>query len=271
MTDAHVWLGRIPSERFLGGRQALDRSAIEGPLRGLAETIGESLEATAQGLLEVANTRMEGALRLTSVERGFDPQDLVLVAFGGAGPLHAAELAARLGVPRVLVPPDPGTLSARGILVADVRKDASQTVLQRGAEAERGALEPSFAKLEAAARADLAAEGYAGDSVVIERTIDARYVGQSYELSVPAEETWTQLFHAAHQQRFGFAREAAPVEAVTLRVSALARASPDRSWPGSRLPPGRRQRRAAFRCSSISPTHSLPVHHCAATASGRSE
>lgn len=223
VTDAHVWLGRIPSDRFLGGRQALDRSAIEGPLRGLAETMGVPLEAAVQGVLEVANTRMEGALRLISVERGFDPKDLALVAFGGAGPLHAAELAARLGVPRVLVPLDPGTLSARGILVADVRKDASRTVLRSGAEAERTALEPSFVELEAAACAELAAEGYTGDSVIIERTIDARYVGQSHELSVPAEETWTQGFHSVHEQRFGFSREDAPVEAVTLRVSARAR------------------------------------------------
>jgi N-methylhydantoinase A len=223
VTDAHVYLGRIPAELFLGGEQILDRSAIEGPLRELAAALGESPESAAQGVLEVADTRMEGALRLISVERGHDPADLVLVAFGGAAPLHAAELAGRLGVPRVLVPPDPGTLSARGILVADVRKDASLSVLRRGADAELAALEPVFAELEQAARAELAAEGFEGEVVSVDRAIDTRYGGQSYELAVPLTADWVETFHAAHLSRFGFKREDAVVEAVTLRLTARAR------------------------------------------------
>ena len=173
-------------------------------------------------MLEVADTRMEGALRLISVERGHDPANLVLVAFGGAAPLHAAELAGRLGVPHVLVPPDPGTLSANGILVADVRKDASQSVLTSGPAAELAALEPVFAELEEAARAELAAEGFEGEVVSVDRAIDARYGGQSYELGVPATADWLDAFHAAHLARFGFKREDAVVEAVTLRVTARA-------------------------------------------------
>jgi N-methylhydantoinase A len=165
---------------------------------------------------------MEGALRLISVERGHDPANLVLVAFGGAAPLHAAGLAGRLGVPRVLCPPDPGTLSARGILVADVRKDASRSVLRSGADAELAALAPVFAELETVARAELAAEGFEGEVVSLDRAIDARYGGQSYELGVPAGENWLEVFHAAHLQRFGFKREDAVVEAVTLRVTARA-------------------------------------------------
>ena len=157
-----------------------------------------------------------------SPPRGHDPANLVLVAFGGAAPLHAAELAARLGVPHVLVPPDPGTLSAHGILVADVRKDASQSVLRSGADAELAALEPVLAELEQAARADLAAEGFEGDVVSVDRAIDARYSGQSHELGVPATATWLDAFHAAHLGRFGFKREDALVEAVTLRVTARA-------------------------------------------------
>jgi len=223
VTDAHVYLGRIPAELFLGGEQTLDRSAIESPLTELAAQLGESPERAAQGILEVANTRMEGALRLISVERGHDPASLVLVAFGGAAPLHAAELAGRLGVPHVLVPPDPGTLSAHGILVADVRKDVSRSVLRRGAEAELTALEPIFAELEQAARAELTAEGFGDEAVSVDRSIDARYSGQSYELAVPATADWLQTFHAAHLGRFGFKREDAIVEAVTLRVTARAR------------------------------------------------
>ncbi|HSG80835.1 MAG TPA: hydantoinase/oxoprolinase family protein [Gemmatimonadota bacterium] len=220
VTDAHVWLGRIPPDLFLGGGQLLDRDGIQPPLSALAADLGQSTESAAQGVLEVANTRMEGALRLISVERGYDPADLILVAFGGAAPLHAAELAERLGVPHVLVPPDPGTLSARGILVADVRKDTSQSVLSRGPDAGLAVLEPVFTQLEESARAELTAEGFAERAVTIERTIDARYAGQSYELSVPASVDWLAAFHAAHRQRFGFDREEAVVEAVTLRVTA---------------------------------------------------
>ncbi len=231
VTDAHVWLGRIPPAAFLGGRQRLDRAAIQGPLSDLAEALGGSLEGIAAGVLEVADTRMEGALRLISLERGHDPGDLTLVAFGGAAPLHAAELAARLGVPRVLVPPDPGTLSARGILVADVRKDVSRSVLLRGEDAELAALQPVLAELEAAARAELAADGYSGATVAVALNIDARYVGQSYELNVPATRDWKSAFHDAHRQRFGFAGEEAAVEAVTLRAAAQA--------PAVRPPPVR--------------------------------
>lgn len=223
VTDAHVWLGRIPADLFLGGRQTLDRAAIESPLSALAASLGQSAERAAQGVLEVANTRMEGALRLISVERGHDPADLVLVAFGGAAPLHAAELAGRMGVPQVLVPPDPGTLSARGILVADVRKHASRSVLRRGPDAQLAALEPTFAELEQLARAELAAEGFTGAAVTLERAIDGRYGGQSYELEVAASPAWQDTFHGAHLQRFGFKRDDAVVEAVTLRVTARAR------------------------------------------------
>ncbi len=222
VTDAHVWLGRIPPDRFLGGEQSLDRTAIEAPLAELAGALGESLEATAEGVLAVANTTMEGALRLISVERGYDPADLVLVAFGGAAPLHGAELAARLGVPRVLVPPDPGTLSARGILVADVRKDVSRSVLRQGEAATLKALKADFDELEKMARAELSEEGFSKDAVRVEWAIEARYKGQSYELGVPATADWVEAFHSTHHRRFGFSRQVAPVEAVTLRVSAAA-------------------------------------------------
>jgi len=234
VTDAHVWLGRIPPEEFLGGSQRLDRGAIRDRLEALAAELGESAERAAAGILEVANTRMEGALRLISVERGHDPSDLILVAFGGAAPLHAAELAARLGVPHVLIPPDPGTLSARGILIADVRKDASRSVLRRGAGIELQALQSDFRELEEAAAGDLVDEGFAAEAVAVERTIDARYRGQSYELSVPAAPDWVDSFHAAHQIRFGFRREDAEVEVVTLRVAARAsvrRPPPPRARP----------------------------------------
>lgn len=222
VTDAHVWLGRIPAGMLLAGDQALDRASIEPVLEKLAEPLGKPVESVAEGVLEIADTRMEGALRLISVERGYDPADLVLVAFGGAAPLHAAELAGRLGIPHVLVPPSPGTLSARGILIADARKDVSRSVLSIRTEEDLGVLERYFLELEESAGRELEAEGFPRDAIRLVRTIDARYSGQSYELSVPADTNWIEAFHDAHRRRFGFRRDEAGVEAVTLRVTARA-------------------------------------------------
>ncbi len=136
VTDAHVWLGRLPSEGFLGGQEALDRDGIQEPLGALAHQLGRTPEEAAEGVLAVAATAMERALRVISVERGFDPRELALVAFGGAGALHAAGLAERLGLPEALIPPDPGVLSAYGILTAPPTREVSRTVLATISPAE---------------------------------------------------------------------------------------------------------------------------------------
>ncbi|HLU24113.1 MAG TPA: hydantoinase/oxoprolinase family protein [Longimicrobiales bacterium] len=233
VTDAHVWLGRLPADAFLGGARRLDRDRVAGPLAELAAELGSSPDAAAEGVLAVADTAMEGALRVISVERGYDPADFTLVPFGGAAGLHAVELAERLGIPRILVPPDPGVLSAFGMLVAPVRKDVSRTVLLAGDEASPERLEGVFRELEEEAVAAMAEEGFPPDRTTLRRTVDARYRRQSYELRVPAE-NWTQAFHAAHEARFGFAHRDAVVEAVTLRVEATA---PGAARPVRRLAP----------------------------------
>ncbi|MBI4513715.1 MAG: hydantoinase/oxoprolinase family protein [Gemmatimonadetes bacterium] len=229
VTDAHVWIGRIPADAFLGGTAPVERDAIEGPLRALADSLGMSPDETAVAILEVANTLMEGALRVVSVERGYDPSTLTLVAFGGAAPLHACELAERLDVRRVVVPPDPGLLSARGILIADVRKDAARTLLRPlrplrpPAALARRELEETYRHLEAAVRGELAEEAVPAADMILERWIDARYAGQGYELRVPGRRDWVARFHRAHRMRYGFARPSASVEAVTARVVGRAR------------------------------------------------
>jgi len=218
VTDAHVWLGRLPEAAFLGGGSRLDRDAIQGPLAQIASALDTTLEAAAEGILAVADTAMERALRVISVERGYDPADFAVVAFGGAGALHVAELTARLGAARALVPPDPGLLSAYGMLATPVTRESSRTVLLEAQE--EGALETiarAFDELEFTAREEMLDEGADPTTLDTERWVDARYRGQSFELRVPAQD-WVDRFHTAHEERYGYRRPETPVEAVTLRA-----------------------------------------------------
>lgn len=252
VTDAHVWLGRIPVDAFLGGDGALDRAAVEGPLQALAEALGASLDAAAEGVLAVADAAMERALRVISVERGHDPAGFALVAFGGAGALHAAELAGRLGCERALVPPDPGLLSAWGILTAPVRREASRTLLVSTADADaRGQVSAALAALERSASEALAAEGADPGAVSTTLEVDARYRGQSFELRVPAGpgRDWVEAFHAAHESRYGYRRDEAAVEAVTARATATAPGPPvdTPAPPAADAPPPAERRSVGYR------------------------
>jgi N-methylhydantoinase A len=233
VTDAHIWLGRLPPDAFLGGERTLDRDAVRAPLTRVASELGASLEEAAEGVLAVADTAMERALRVISVERGYDPVGFAVVAFGGAGGLHVAELTRRLGARLAIVPPDPGLLSAYGMLASPVTREASRTVLLRGDAPDADASILSLLEeLEAGARDAMLAEGAEAATLRAEHRVDARYLGQSFELGVPAEE-WRTAFHRAHLERYGYERPDAPVEAVTLRVVVSA---PAPSLEGPRLP-----------------------------------
>lgn len=168
---------------------------------------------------------MERAIRKVSVERGYDPAGFTLVAFGGAGPLHACELAERLSIPRVLVPLAPGVLSALGMLVADFVKDFSTTVMQPLAALDAAGLSALFAPWQARALAEMQAEHVAAASIRLEPSADLRYAGQSFEINVPAvtltPEALAGEFHARHAQRYGHAHPTEPLEVVTLRVKAV--------------------------------------------------
>ena len=225
VTDAHVWLGRLPADAFTVGGQTLDREAIRPPLTAIAEALGGSLEDAAEGVLAVADTAMERALRVISVERGYDPIDFAVVGFGGAGALHVAELARRLGSRRAIVPPDPGLLSAYGMLASPLTKDSSRTVLARADAPDTArVVEQTLDDLEAQARRAMESEGAHPETLVCERLIDARYHGQSFELDVP-ENDWIEQFHRAHLERYGYERRQTAVEAVTLRVTVTAPAT----------------------------------------------
>lgn len=234
VTDAHVILGRIPPGGLLGGAFQLDESRARR-LMERARGKMRSVEAFAQGILDVANATMEKAIRVISVERGYDPRDYTLVAFGGAGALHACELAAALQMRRVLVPKFPGALSALGILRADVVKDVSLTVrlaVQEAAEA-RQELQRRFASIERGSVQDMRAEGFSPRQVRIERLLDMRYVGQAYELTVSASHDFVETFHRAHERRYGYADPGRAVEVVNVRARLIG-ATPKPALPKSR-------------------------------------
>jgi N-methylhydantoinase A len=189
----------------------------------------ETVEDFATGIVRVVETQMEKAIRVISVERGHDPRDFTLVAFGGGGPLHACSLARALCIPRVLVPALPGALSAVGILLADTVRDFSRTVMLAGGAIENVA--EIFDELEKQGTAEFAAEGLIGVAErSAERSVDLRYRGQGYELNVrydpQALERSMKAFHELHRQRYGFADEARPVEIVNVRVRMIAPSEP---------------------------------------------
>jgi N-methylhydantoinase A len=227
VTDANLVLGRLRSDGFLGGRMTLDRDRAAELMADVASGAGASVTDTALGIIRVVNSNMERAIRSISLERGYDPREFTLVPFGGAGPMHACELAQELGIPRALVPSHPGILSALGVAIADVVKDYSRTVMLRGGDLDKVRLEEEFHGMEQQARAELLEEGLPADSMAARRFLDVRYVGQSFELTVDCPSlagrgdlarSISGEFYRAHLQRFGYADRALPIEVVNLRL-----------------------------------------------------
>jgi N-methylhydantoinase A len=223
VTDAHLVLGRLDPGRFLGGDMALDTAAAEAAVDRLAERLGLDRLATAEGILRLANANMAQTIRSITVERGHDPRDFSLVAFGGAGPLHAAELAAMLGIREVVIPPHPGITSAAGLLTSDLRYDHMRTVFMTEGAIDAEAINRQFEELGGELVERLLADGARREDVVVERALDCRYAGQGYELRIPAPEGFTagvlDAFHAAHEAEYGHAF-GDPIELVNLRVTA---------------------------------------------------
>ncbi len=226
VTDAHLVLGRIPPH-LLGGEIPLDVEAARGAIgERIARPLGLTVEAAAGGILDILNNAMVGAIRLVSVERGYDPRDFALVAFGGAGPLHGSALAALLGMRTVVVPRHPGVLSTFGLLATDLRNDYARTSLQKPPDYDRAEIARIYADLEGQAHAWLDAEGVARAARRLHRLADLRYRHQGFELTVAWDERdlsvdrLLQRFHARHRRLYTYALEDAPIEIVTLRVAA---------------------------------------------------
>ena len=232
VSDAHLVLGRL-CPNLLDDQMALDEEAARRAVHDhVAAPLGLSVERAAEGILDVINNAMVGAIRLVSVERGLDPRDFALLAFGGAGPLHGPALARLLGMSSVIVPPSPGVLSAVGLTVADLRNEFSLTCVERGPDHDLTRLATTFASLDDKARAWLAAEGIAEGASRTEWEASLRYRNQGFELAIPwpdhavTPETLGRVFeafHTTHERLYTFAQRDTPVEIVTLSVAAHGR------------------------------------------------
>ena len=222
VTDANVVLGRLNPKYFLGGEIGLD---VEGAARAIdercAQPLGLTVTEAANGIVEIANAAMVNALHLISVQRGYDPRDFVLVGFGGAGPVHANALARDAEMPTLLIPRSPGIFSATGLLATDLKHDTATTIMRRLDDLDGAEVDAVFAELEAAGRAELEGEGLAGDTISFLHQVDLRYIGQSFELTIPAGDGLLERFHAEHDRTYGFAAPTEPVEVVSLRLTSV--------------------------------------------------
>jgi N-methylhydantoinase A len=232
VTDAHAVLGHLGDAGLLGGSFSLDIPRARAQMQKIVELSGRRFrtrEAFAQGIIAVANAVMEKAIRVISIERGHDPRDYTLIAFGGAGGLHACDLAAALEMCGVLIPVFPGGLSALGILQANVVKELSQTVLLPADEIlkESQQLQTIVKRLEAQARSVLGTEGFPRDQMRFQHTLDMRYLGQAYELNIPVSPLGSTgrdvifAFHRAHEMRYGYHHKTKKVEIVNVRCRAI--------------------------------------------------
>ena len=247
VTDANLVLGRLNPNYFIGGEIHLSAEAAREAIgREIAKPVGLTIERAAAGIIDVINATMVKGMRYVSVERGYDPREFTVVAFGGAGPLHATALAAELDVPRVISPPIPGATSALGLLVADFRHDYSQTYLCALPDVSLETINHIYANLEEAALDQMRQEGVAPDNVLFIRHADVRYLGQGYELevAVPAEQldadsltTVAQRFCESHRRHYGYVKaENEVVQLVNLRLTAFGRLPRPQFAPADRSP-----------------------------------
>jgi N-methylhydantoinase A len=228
VTDANLLLGRLPADQFLGGNFQLDLARTQRLTKAWLKQQGTklSVEQFAAGVIRVVNANMEKAIRVVSIERGHDPRDFALVAFGGAGGMHACELAQSLRIPTVIVPAYPGALSALGILISDVVKDHSRTVLLPVKKLPRKQMENIYRELQGEIERELKKEDWQGRPV-LERHADMRYRGQGYEINLAYGADLLDRFHAEHKRRYGYSSPEREVEIVTLRMRGRI-ASPER-------------------------------------------
>lgn len=233
ITDANLVLGRLQPDLFLNGEIELDADAARRAIKETcADSLGMDVVEAAHGIVEISNAAMVNAMRLISVQRGYDPRNFVLVAFGGAGPVHANRLMTETEMPTLIVPMSPGTFSALGLLVTDLKYDFSMTLIERIDRLDRASIDCAFSELEADGRAALERQGVRPQDTGFLRQVDMRYVGQSYELTIPLPESQLEQgdihdllerFYAEHERAYGFSAPGEPVEVVNLHLTAIGR------------------------------------------------
>jgi N-methylhydantoinase A len=229
VTDANVVLGRLNRRALVGGTFPIDAQRSRDAIATLAKGIGLSVERTAAGIVRIVDAQMAKVLRIVTVERGLDPREFTMVAFGGNGPLHGAALAEELGIKRVIVPRDPGVFSAHGLLVAELRANFVHPILRETPEIEDAELNAIFAGLEREGRRILREQGAEEHDIAFAREYDARYRGQSFELDIehaPDVTAIAQRFHDKHERRYGYSVDGEPVELVNARLTAIGQLAP---------------------------------------------
>jgi N-methylhydantoinase A/oxoprolinase/acetone carboxylase beta subunit len=223
VTDANLVLGRIDPDFFLGGRMKIDSGRSREAVARLASAIGKSTLQAAQGIVDIANANMEKAIRVISIERGIDPRDFTLFSFGGAGGMHAVDMASDLRMKGVLAPAQAGVLSAFGLLMADAVKDYSRSILKLLSQVDDRTIDRHFRELARRGRRELRDDGFGDENIVLERAADLRYYGQSYELTLSYEGSLSSLgssFHRAHRGAYAYHHPGGQVEIVNLRLKA---------------------------------------------------
>lgn len=220
VTDANLFLGRLIPEHFLGGIMPLKRERLMEPFARMASEAGLSTVELAEGILMVANAAMEKAIRVISLERGYDPREFTLFAFGGSGAMHAIFLAELLNIHRVMIPRNPGILSAIGMLLADVIKDYSRTIMRNQSTISFNELIRFFDQMAKQGARELLDEGLKKNDVILEKYLDMRYAGQSYEIMVPFSPEYIEGFHQLHEKKYGYLNRDASLEIVNIRVRA---------------------------------------------------
>jgi N-methylhydantoinase A len=232
VSDANLIVGRLNPENFLAGRMHLDVAAARRAVAVVAKALGQSIEETAMAIVRIANSNMVAALRSVLIERGLDPRDFTLCAFGGAGPLHASELIQEMGIPRAIIPNHPGQFSAYGFIMTDARVDRHRTTQLTSNHFDGPRAREAMGRLVEEAVAELADQGYTAD-IAVQRALEMRYLGQNYELELPIEgdvfddariDGLWQTFHEAHKTRFGFNIPGEIIEIVNCTATAVSRA-----------------------------------------------
>ncbi len=228
VTDANLFLGRLDPQFFLGGRMDLHPERSRSAIEKIARQIGKTTIETALGIIDVANANMEKAIRVISIERGFDPRSFALFSFGGAGGMHAVDIATCLRIPTVLVPQNAGVLSAFGLLMADSIKDYTRSLMKTDGQLSVTELDIAFLRLEKTGLEDMGRDGFSAGDVVLERSLDCRYLGQSYEINVPyfrattLRRAFLERFDRRHSELYSYRHEKRTVEVVNLRIKAIA-------------------------------------------------